>query len=135
MSHPERATQREQGHQQYPNTCEQSTHIQTKQRKAEKKQYTFFPFRKSDSPHVLVPGHIWKSILSITSIRIGFVLFVVLGVTWFECRVFTDEAGVQQDDVRAQDGLDHLQDTGVFGQVHRPWILKMNIVEAVLSVI
>lgn len=73
-------------------------------------------------PHILMPGHIWKSLLSDIPAR-------------FECWVFTDEAGVQQDDIRAQDGFDHLQDLGVFGQLLHPAVLKMDIVEAVLGVL
>lgn len=42
-----------------------------------------------------MPGHVRKSILSTAAIRL-------------ECWVFTDEAGVKQDDVGAQDGFDHL---------------------------
>lgn len=84
-------------------------------------------------PHILVPGHVWKSIFPL---RFDLILFThLLDVGGFQNRVFTDETGVQQDDVWAQDGLDHLQELGVFGQTHDPGILKMNIVEAVLSVL
>lgn len=89
-------------------------------------------FQRVNLPHVLMPGHIRKSILSSTPISFG-LCFILLDVR-FERRVFTDEAGVKQDDVRAQDGLDHSQDLRVFGQVAYPWVLKVNIVEAVLGV-
>lgn len=76
----------------------------TKQRKTKPLQ-CFFQY--VNLPHILMPGHIWKSILSNFPIRFGFTLFILVDVS-FECWVFTDEAGVQQDDVRAQDGFDHL---------------------------
>lgn len=82
-----------------------------------------------------MPCHVWKSTLCHLPVSFGYSLFILLDVGWFECRVFADEAGVQQDDVRAQDGFDHLQDTRVFGQAHHPQILKVNIVEAVLGVL
>ena len=81
-----------------------------------------------------MPGHIWKHIVSFLPIRFASSSFILLDVGCFECWVFADEAGVQQDDVRAQDGLDNFQDARVFGQVHHPRILKVNIVEAVLGV-
>lgn len=76
-----------------------------------------------------MPGYIRGSTLLSCIIRFGSPLF-----SFSECWVFTDEPGVQQDDVGAQDGFDHLQDTRVFGQVHRPRILHVNIMEAVLGV-
>lgn len=69
-----------------------------------------------------MPGNIWKPILPIDPIGAD---------GW----VFTDEAGVQQDDVGAQDGRHHSQDLRVSGQLHHPGILKVNVVEAVLGVL
>lgn len=85
-----------------------------------------FVFQCVNLPHILMPGHIWES-------RLVHCIFILLDVR-FECWVFTDEAGVQQDDIRAQDGFDHLYDLRVLGQAPHPWILKVNIVEAVLGV-
>lgn len=55
-------------------------------------------FQDSDLPHILMPGHIWKFTLPISSL---------LGIR-FEYRVFTDEARVQQDHIWTQDCFDHL---------------------------
>lgn len=125
VNHQKQATQREQVHQQYPSTCKHHDLYHAVQNKHFISYLTYY------LPHILVPGHIWEPII----IRFALVIFSLLDITWFHCRVFTDKSGVQQNDIRAKDGLDHLQDTGVFGQVPHPGVLKMNIVEAVLSVL
>lgn len=94
--------------------------------------YALFSFGKLYSPHILVPGHIRKLIVSI---RFALICFALLEFGGFDCRVFTDKSRVQQNDVGSQDGLDHLQDAGMFSQVHHPGVLKMDIVEAVLCVL
>lgn len=100
-----------------------------------KKNLSVFFHTLDSLPHILMPGHIWKSILSRAAFSFAFSLLIVPGAAGFECWVFADEAGVQQDDVRAQDGSDHVQDLRVFGESHHPWILKVNIVETVLGVL
>lgn len=100
-----------------------------------KKNLSVFFHTLNSLPHILMPGHIWKSILSRAAISFAFSLLILLGAAGFECWVFADEAGVQQDDVRAQDGSDHVQDLRVFGESHHPRILKVNIVETVLGVL
>lgn len=49
--------------------------------------------------------------------------------------IFTNESGVQQDDVRPQNRCDRLQKLRVLGEAHHPVTLLVDVMKAVSGVI